>query len=169
MKKRHIILFLTIFCVPLFAQEKTHHQQVSIQPVAEEYVKLYTSTEFDKYAAFYTDDSIFEDPTTEIFSHEKNHAAPVGKQAIMEFLKKGFKGIFDGQYIVEKKFFAGEYAVFHGVYHYKTRGERFGLEKPHLQFDLPLVIILKIHAGKVLHHQDYADYSKWFEQYNAQK
>jgi len=59
--------------------------------------------------------------------------------------------------------------VFHGIYHYKTKGEVFQSEKPHLQFDVPVVIILKIRDGKVLHHQDYADYSKWFEQFNAQK
>jgi len=103
MKIRYLTLSLVIFCLPLFAQENDQDKQASIQPVAEEYVKLYAGVEFEKYSAFYTDESIFEDPTAEIFYPDKKHPRPVGKEAILKDLKKGFQWYFRWQLYCRKE------------------------------------------------------------------
>jgi len=163
-----ILVFTALLCSSQLANtedSKTH----SVTKIANEYINLYFTVQIEKYGAYFTEETIFEDPTTSLFREDNSHGRPVGKKAVIEFLSRGFEGIFDGEFQLEKKFVSGEFAVFQGNYKYKTKGERLGSEKPYFEFNLPLVTIIRVRDGKVLHHQDYANYEEWGRQYEAQK
>lgn len=141
----------------------------SINVVARDYLKLYTTKQFQKMEElFYTESSVFEDPTMSFFSADKSHPISKGKKEIVDFLEKGFAKISSMNYKIENSFTAGSIAYNYGVLHYDYEVEKQDGTIKIVKFKLPLTIILKIKGGKVIHHQDIADYNVWLKQYNKQ-
>lgn len=141
----------------------------TINEAAEDYLKLYTTKQFKKIAnEFYTDVSVFEDPTMSFFSEDKSYPVSKGKEEIVDFLEKGFAKISSMNYKIENSFTAGSIAYNYGFLHYDYKAEKQDGTIKIVKFKLPLTIILKIKDGKVIHHQDIADYNVWLEQYNKQ-
>lgn len=137
--------------------------------VNEEYLKLYTTKKFKKIAnEYYTEASIFEDPTMSYFAADKSHPVLKGKKQIQDFLEKGFAKISNIKYEIEKSYSAGSISFSYGVIYYDYIAEKKDGTIKKIKFSLPLAITLKFKDGKVIHHQDIADYNVWLKQYNKQ-
>jgi hypothetical protein len=123
--------------------------------------------EFDKMMEYYSDDSIFEDPTMSFFSKDMSYEILKGPKRINSFLKEGFKKITDPDFKIEKQFSVGVIHFYYGIFNYNYNIGKEG-EPKIISFSLPLAIILTVRNNKIIHHQDIADYNVWFKQYNEQ-
>lgn len=137
--------------------------------VTNEYLNLYTSKQFKEIAnKYYTDISVFEDPTMSYFAEDKSHPVLKGKKQIQGFLEQGFAKISNIKYEIEKSYSAGSISFNYGILHYDYIAEKKDGTTKKIKFSLPLAITLKFKDGKVIHHQDIADYNAWLKQYNEQ-
>ncbi|MCB0461155.1 MAG: nuclear transport factor 2 family protein [Flavobacteriaceae bacterium] len=160
MKVKFITLLVVVLC------NESFHAQTT-KEVSDDYLANYTSLNFDKLCQYYTDDSIFEDATMSYFSQDQSYQKPVGAKNIVSFLKEGFAKISNVNYAIKEQYQAGIMSFYYGTLHYDYEINNGGEPKT-IQFNLPLAIVLKIENGKVIHHQDIADYNVWMEQYNKQ-
>jgi hypothetical protein len=154
---------LSILCVFVFLS--TVAQDAS--EISSKYLELYTSMRFDEIGVFYTDKSIFEDPTTSFFDPRRKYEIKTGSDDITAYLKKGFEKISNIEFNIEKQYAAGTISFSYGILNYDYMIKVEGKDKT-LKIKLPLAIILEIKEGKVIHHQDIADYNEWYQQYKVQ-
>lgn len=159
MKKQLLPVLLTLIVTSAMAQ--------STQEIAEKYLALYTSMKFDELGEFYTDESVFEDPTTSFFDPSGSYEKKLGREDITAFLKDGFAKISNVEFKIEKQFSAGVIFYSYGILNYDYMMNREGKDVL-LKIKLPLTIILEFKDGKVIHHQDIADYNEWYSQYKEQ-
>lgn len=168
MDKKYIprILFF-FFVLTLSPASKAQNSTPELDAVVKEYLSLYTSMNFNELRKFYTEESVFEDPTTSVFDASGNYQKLKGPDNITDFLVKGFAGISDIRFEIQKEYISGVVAFQYGILHYSST---IGITKDGtpFQFELPLAIVLIIKNGKVIHHQDLADYKTWNQQYVAQ-
>ncbi|MEQ8574742.1 nuclear transport factor 2 family protein [Fulvivirga sp.] len=160
MKKILISTMLLGICsFPILAQ--------STIDTCSKYLTLYTSMKFDELGEYYTDQSIFEDPTMSFFDQTENYVKKTGKEQIVTFLKEGFSKISNIEFDIEKQYSVGVISYYYGILNYDYVINHEGLEKL-LKIKLPLAIILEVKDGKVIHHQDIANYYEWHQQYKNQ-
>lgn len=139
----------------------------SVQSIADEYLSYYTASNFDKLEKMYSDESIFEDPTTSAFSPKGDYQKLKGPQQIIPFLKDGFSNVKNAKYTVKEQYTVGVVQYYSGVLKYNSTYNVDG-KSTEMKFELPLNIILEIKDRKVVHHTDIANYNVWSEQYNKQ-
>ena len=159
MKKQSLIVLLVLLIGSANAQ--------NTQETAQKYLALYTSMKFDDIGEYYTDQSIFEDPTMSFFDQAGNYEKKSGREEITTFLKEGFAKISNTQFNIEKEFTVGAISYSYGLLNYDYNVSREGQIKT-LRIELPLAIILEVKEGKIIHHQDIADYNEWYRQYKNQ-
>ena len=157
------------FIIFLVIIQSTFSQSESIdnETLATKYLALYTSMNFDEIASYYNESSIFEDPTSSFFSQNSTYEIKTGPDSIIAFLQEGFSKISDISYEIDTKYNVGVVNYTSGILNYKFEISTNG-ETKKLDFELPLTIILTIKEGKIVHHQDIANYKVWYEQYARQ-
>lgn len=159
--------FLLLFFTSLFSLQVLVAQDGDVAKIASEYLSLYTSMQFDEIQKFYTEDSIFEDPTMSIFNENGHYETPKGPRNIADFLTKGFNNISDVHFEIKSQYTSGIVAYHQGILHFKSSIGTTKEGNP-FRFELPLAIILSIKNGKIIRHQDIADYETWNQQYLSQ-
>ncbi len=156
-----IILFL--ISSTLFAQsiEEFEKQSNETKKVAKEYIDIYFSFDHDKVKKYYTDETVWFDPTGEVAFGGKKQ---IGTEAIIKnFESWGDLGPAD--FKIKHEFFFEKFAVMSGFLTYSwtsAEGKTFHYK------ELPLTVTLKIIDGKVLEHLDYGDYLVVFKQSREQ-
>lgn len=152
----------------LSALAQTAGKDVAISEHVRSYVDAYTNLQFDKLAGYYTDTSVFQDPTLALIAD--NAAKPViGPKAILEKLSRNFYGVTQQSYQLTDAYAVGDYAILSGVYDYVQNATSFGGPDVDIHFSLRSTTVLKSDQGKIIEHVDYMDYTSWFEQFEAQK
>ena len=160
MKKIILIgLFLSSGLTSVIAQ--------STEETAAKYLSFYTTKQFDAIKAYYTDESIFQDATMSFFDQQGKYETLKGSENISAFLKEGFASISEIDYQVQHEYAVGVISYSYGILKYEYVISHEGQQKS-LKIELPLAIVLEVKNGKVIRHQDIADYNKWYEQYKAQ-
>jgi limonene-1,2-epoxide hydrolase len=160
MKKRLLLaVLISMNSIGLLAQ--------STEEVADKYLVLYTSKQFDAMKGYYTDQSTFQDPTMSFFDQESKYETLKGSDNIIAFLKDGFASISKIDFQVQNNFAVGVINYSYGILKYKYTVDREGKTKV-MDIALPLAIILEIKDGKVIRHQDIADYNEYYKQYKEQ-
>lgn len=130
--------------------------------VAERYLAAYEALDFDRLLTFWTDDSVWQDPTgAEIGASP----APVrGATAIRDHLLAATNGIEAVEFDLPERFHSGGQVVNIGTFRYTLDGTALGAPGKRARFEMRTVIVLEVRDGKVLSHTDYADFSDWQEQ-----
>jgi len=141
--------------------------QESVSELGKDYLALYTTKQFDEITKYYNESSVFEDPTTSIFSQNKDYQILTGPKPISDFLKQGFKNVSSINYNIEREYTSGVIHFTYGKLDYESVFKVEGEERE-MKFSIYLTIILTIKDGKVVHHQDIVDYATWFQQYRNQ-
>jgi limonene-1,2-epoxide hydrolase len=165
----HIFLksWVIIFTILIVNYSNAQTSDESKEMLVNTYLSLYTSLKFDEMTKYYSDNSIFEDPTMSFFNEDKSYEIITGPKNINTFLKEAFKKITDVSFKIEKQYNAGVIFFYYGTFNYKYDiGKDNNLKI--INLSLPLAIILTVKDNKIIHHQDIADYNLWFKQYNQQ-
>ncbi|MBO6523422.1 MAG: nuclear transport factor 2 family protein [Balneolaceae bacterium] len=163
MKYTSMALFF-FYLLMLSPSISAQNSNTEFDAVVKEYLSLYTRMDFDELREFYTEESVFEDPTTSVFDADGNYQRLKGPDDITAFLVKGFAGMSDICFEIQEEYTSGVVAFQYGILHYSSTIGTTKDGQP-FQFDLPLSIVLIIKNGKVIHHQDFADYKTWNQQY----
>ncbi|WP_298753981.1 hypothetical protein [uncultured Psychroserpens sp.] len=150
----------------------TKGDHMSIKDVTKTYLKAFYDLDYEKLETFYTDESFWFDPSTAVIN--PNVKKSIGKDKIIADLKSGFNGVQDAKYTFEKEFYSGPYVAIWGNYYYRIPAKFFqGMMHSDavFEFNVPMVTNLVIKDGKVLEHFEYADWTDWAKQAqaNAQK
>lgn len=127
---------------------------LSTEKVAEQYLAAYFSRDLEKLASFYTEKSVYTDPTAEsmgVTVHFK------GRDDIIKNLKKVYPAEAKLQFKRELVFSTGEYFVAAGVISYDLPSSG-GKDQPATRLSGKAVIVLQVEGGKVVLQKDYADY-----------
>lgn len=150
---------------PIFEQP----QEKSTESVAREYLETFYRLDYEKLADFYTEKSLWVDPSTKVVNPDPGYVVPgsVGGARIISDLQTGFAGVFDASYTFERSFYSGGFAVIFGSYNYRIPARYFvGLAHSNkiFEFTIPMNTILTIKDGKVLEHREYGDWTSWQRQ-----
>jgi len=141
--------------------------------IAKDYMEAYGNWDFDKMKTFYSEDIHFEDPTAkEAF---KQSFIFDGKENVFNFFKNVFKDRFENDrppyvnFIIEKSFTSGSYTIINSTFECVLPSSWFSENsKEIILVSIPFVTILTIENGLVNRHMDYGNYTKYFEQIDAQ-
>lgn len=161
-----IIILFSMMNLSAFAQLKTSSSNISEN--AKTYIDAYVNMQFEDLAEFYAKTSIFQDPTLEIISEDAAQIV-IGKEAIIEKLKRNFNGITEQHYELTQAYSVGNYSIFVGIYNYVQNATAFGGPDLKIYFSLKSTTILKESKDSIIEHKEYMDYASWFEQYETQK
>jgi hypothetical protein len=138
-----------------------------------DYIEAYGNWDFDKMKTFYSEDIHFEDPTAkEAF---KQSFVFDGKENVYNFFKNVFKDRFKNDkppyvdFIIERIYTSGSYTIVNSTFEcvlpiswFKENSDETVL------ISIPFTTILTIENDLIKRHIDYGDYTKYFEQINAQ-
>lgn len=164
MKKTIILVVIWLSMIPYLnsqTENQTNNQTIEdLQKISADYLNHYCNLEVQQLADYYTEESIWEDPTTSHFGPDFNGKV-VGKENILSFLTEQLNSLSYLKVKYTGRFFAGEYAVYQGVWSSKLDGKQVGSQRKLVKIQMPFVVILRIKDGKVIHHQDYADYTTY--------
>ncbi|MEO9871081.1 nuclear transport factor 2 family protein [Ekhidna sp.] len=152
-------LFICVGFISTVAQNTTE--------TAAKYLDMYTSMKFDEIGEFYSDRTIFDDATMSFFGQGRDYAKRTGREDIIAFLKEGFASLSGIEYEIEKSYGVGVVHFTYGILKY-TYSPKIEGEIRSLSMELPLAIVLEIKDGKIVRHQDVADYTEWYKQYQSQ-
>ncbi|WP_299272586.1 hypothetical protein [uncultured Psychroserpens sp.] len=150
----------------------TKGDHMSVKDIAKIYLKAFYDLNYEVLGNFYTDESFWYDPSTAVINPAVQKS--IGKDKIIADLKSGFNGVQDASYTFEKAFYSGPYVSVWGTYSYKIPAKFFqGMMHSDavFEFNIPMVTNLVVRNGKVLEHLEYADWTDWAKQAqaNAQK
>jgi predicted SnoaL-like aldol condensation-catalyzing enzyme len=154
---------MLLICTGLiFSQQKTLNEiSKETKEIAESYIKVYASLDFEKLSTFHNSESIWHDPTAEDLWGMK---AQKGKTQILQYLKKAYENAISMELKIIRSFFSGSYAIYETNMLYKTKkGQKEITIK-----ELPVNFHFKIKDGKVIEHFDFADYTVFLPQYQNQ-
>jgi ketosteroid isomerase-like protein len=119
---------------------------------AEAYFAAYIARDWDKLALHLAEEGGFSDPTaTPVFGKVE----VAGKQATLKYFRENYAAIKAMRFNRTRAFFSGSHAVFEGTLDW-TLGLQGGKEA--VTVGMPFVTILRLDAGLVLEHRDFADY-----------
>lgn len=130
--------------------------------VAERYLAAYAALDFDRLGAFWTDATVWSDPTgAEIGASPE----PVrGAQAIRAHLEAATRGVEELELEIDERFRSAGHVVSVGTLRYTLDGAAVGAPGKRVPFELRTVIVLEVQGGRVVRHTDYADFTRWREQ-----
>ena len=128
------------------------------KPVSREFVEGYLDTyyqfqEFEKLRAYYTENSVMEDPVSDV--------RVVGGEQIIDSLKTAFGSFvykFQRLHPLSAYTSANGWVVVNSVTHFIVSDSEKPEQKP-IQITCPGLVVLKVVEGKVLIHRDYPDYA----------
>lgn len=127
--------------------------------IATRYLEAYQAFNIDDMASFYLEDSVFNDPTSEIFGVEHTYKMQ-GKQAIIERLRSfvANSGFVSLEYQIKHHFEAAGHVTFIGDIKIIT-----GLAERQATACGAIVTVLSIKDGKIKEHRDYFDYRAYMK------
>ena len=167
MKKDLLALLMFLLAPNLAISQHANQKDAN---VAEAYMEAYSNWDVEKMGELYHPDVHFHDPTAEV-------AFPNGKY---EFTgKQNVKGFFEGvwnkskpNYIelqIANRFTVGNIYIFHSIFHSILPGDWFGKDITEKVFiSITLDSIIEISDGLIISHTDYADYTTYNKQIQAQ-
>lgn len=136
---------------------------MTTEKVATAYFNNYFKMEFDAMERLADPAVSFDDPTANtVFGG----TIVSGREQTYAKMRQTFAGITHLAFRPTRKYFSGEHAVMEGVIDWTFKGEAAGQQISIV--DMPLVIILQIHEGRVLTHRDFGDYRVFIRQYREQ-
>ena len=125
------------------------------EAVGLEYLELYHAGKIEQMRPFFTEASVFEDPTAEAMG---SGFRLTGADQIVTQLSE----IFDAQkpeYQPVFQFESGRFAVSAGSFVYELPGSMAGSDEESVQIELSITSIAEFDGGKVVRHTDYGDYA----------
>lgn len=129
-----------------------------LNQVADAYLAAYTAQDFDRLAPFYTEASVFDDPTAAGIWGEAFTVK--GGANIVHAMRTGWTLVKSITFNVRERITFHDRVVSVGTSVITMDGAMFGGERGRLYtFAFPAVTILQIDDGKVLLHLDHYDYS----------
>ena len=141
--------------------------------IALEYMEAYGHWDFDKMKTFYSENIHFEDPTAK--DAFKQTFIFEGKENVYTFFKNVFEGKFENakptyvNFVIEKNFTSGSYTVINSTFECILPTSWFKKDSNETIFiSIPFTTVLSIENGLINSHIDYGNYTKYFEQINAQ-
>ena len=167
------LLFYCTLCLFInslsFAQSETNANK----NIAMDYMEAYGNWDFDKMKTFYSENIHFEDPTAN--DAFKQPFVFDGKEKVYQFFKNVFEGKFENakpsyvNFIIEKSFTSGSHTVVNSTFECVLPTSWFAKNSNETIFiSIPFTTILTIENGLITTHIDYGNYTKYFEQINAQ-
>lgn len=138
------------------------------EAVARAYLKTLEAMDHEAQATFYTAESVFEDPTSELFGEPWHFQGP---EAITGFWRDSATdaGTLEIRNTIHRLYVTGPYVVVEFDSWVRNRGELIGFPDREFEGTIQVTTILRIEEGKVIHHLDHADYEGAWEQMNAIK
>ncbi|MEM8964764.1 MAG: nuclear transport factor 2 family protein, partial [Acidobacteriota bacterium] len=127
------------------------------EALARDYFKALESLDWDKQATFYTEESVFEDPTSVMFGEPWHF---VGPEAIVEFWRSSTEssGTIEVKHDIQRLFVSGPYVVIDFASTVRLTAVMIGFPDEEISSVIEVSTVLRIDDGKVLHHLDHADY-----------
>lgn len=157
---RILALTLCFFTLPLaISAEETSTEPNELKRLALEYLGALADADWQKQKTFYTEESVFEDPTADLFG-EPWHIR--GADEITDFWRTSYEssGTLGVVNTFDRIFVNGSRVVL--VYDALVRfdGLQVGFPGERLEGTIQGVTVLRIEGGKVLHHLDHVDYAR---------
>ncbi|MDE1467682.1 nuclear transport factor 2 family protein [Aurantiacibacter sp. D1-12] len=125
-------------------------------PVADAYFAAYTSRDWDAAEALLAEHADFVDPTATLVFGE---VTSDGRAAIMERFRVSYAGITHMEFVSGSRMVSAETAIYEGALHW---GFDLG-DGTLVDAVTPMVIVLTVEDGRVVHHRDYVDYTPFIE------
>lgn len=165
MPKRSIFLICSILFVTSALAATDPEKR---ETVARAYLKTLETMDYEAQASFYTAESVFEDPTSELFGEPWHFQGP---EAITQFWRDSATqaGTLEIRNTMHRLYVTGPFAVAEFESWVRNRGELIGFPDREFEVTIQVTTILRIEDGKVIHHLDHADYEGAWEQMNAIK
>ncbi len=160
------VLPLLVLAGAANAQQARLDVDPALAEIGREYLETVYRFDFEGQRAYYTDESVFDDPTAEVFG-EPYHF--VGGDAIVGFFQETQPATeLTVRVDIQDAFVVGNRV--HFFVHYENRGDGAPFGSPGEQVTVIAkgFTILRIVDGKVLHHLDYIDYPGMFRQAREQ-
>ena len=129
-------------------------------PVADAYFAAYTGRDWDRLETLIAEDADFRDPTaTLVFGGIVSE----GSAAMMERFRNGYSSITHMSFATSRRMISGNVAIYEGALDW---GINLGGGTV-VDSVTPMVIVLTVKDGKVVHHRDYVDYAPFLEAIRA--
>ncbi len=150
-------IFLAFLCVCSAAVAVRAATPAELNDTADRYLAAYTAQDLDALGAFYTPESVFDDPTSEGYWRQRFRVS--GGEAIVGAMREGWVLLHGFKFEVRERLTYHDRVVLIGISHLTLDGAMFGA-KAGVDYTvaLPAVTILRIVDGKVLLHLDHYDY-----------
>jgi ketosteroid isomerase-like protein len=121
---------------------------------AQEYLAAYARMDLKALEALYTEDAVFNDPTSTKIPGIGGPFLWRGRKEILDHIGEWAKSIRSLNYDVERVYEASGHVVFVG----KVKPLIAAPEGP-VQYTYPIVTIITITDGRVVEHRDYTNYA----------
>ncbi|MBT9503586.1 MAG: nuclear transport factor 2 family protein [Burkholderiaceae bacterium] len=135
-------------------------QSEQTRQVAEPYFKAYLNRDWDTVAGLLAEQASFGDPTATLVFGGVQHQ---GRQAVLKLFRESYAAIVQMRFQARHSFHSGHYAVFSGDLDWTLRMQ----DGREVRSVMPFVTSLRIEDGKVIQHQDLADYAPFLSAVRA--
>lgn len=162
MRFKPMVIWLLAFSISsssLLAQDQNH-----LEATARAYFRAIEARDFAGQLEFYTDQSLFEDPTAEIMG--TTHKAQ-GGEAIVALRREGAKNIPVWAFEIKEVLVSRPWVVLNLTTKMTLRSEVVGIPDKTFSVGIDWVSVLRIENGKILRHTDYAAYEDFMQALGA--
>lgn len=125
--------------------------------VADRYIELTFSRQYDALNEIYAENVVFEDPTADVFQGPIAEGPIQGAETVIAMQKSW--GLDDTTFELEGSFTAGQYSLYRGIL--KT-GYPATENRPAQRFDIPFVTILRVEDTRIAERLDFGEYVQSF-------
>ena len=148
-------LSLALLCLSglAFAQGGDHRSR---EATARAYLRALETMDFTAQRGFYTPESVFEDPTSDIFGEPWHF---VGPEAIVAFWRTSGQNVIEMEWEIRQLYVTGARVMVSFASHMRLKSEQLGIPGKTFSGTIHVMTVLRIEDGKVLRHTDHADYS----------
>ena len=154
MKAAVLLLIGLVALTPARAQSPAE-----LERIAMDYLETLEAMDWERQKTFYTEESVFEDPTSEVFGEPWHF---VGPEEISGFWRASAEsaGTLSIDNTYRKVFVTGSRVV--AAIDARVRNDAANLGFPGEIFEgtIHVVSVLEIRDGKIVHHLDHADYAE---------
>jgi len=145
------LLSSTLSAIAHAPRSSLAERSAQTEAVAKPYFKAYIARDWDRLEPLLDDQVRFDDATAHVVF---GAVGKQGKATLMKAFRETYAGIRAMRFHPQSQFASGEHMVFVGELEWSL-GLPDGLV---VDTRMPFVVRLQVHEGKVLDHQDTADY-----------
>lgn len=152
-------LAMLLCTLPAFAQAPRPNlaeRSAQTEAIARPYLDAYIARDWDRLEPLLDEEVRFDDATAHLVF---GAVGKQGKAVLMKAFRETYASIRDMRFIQQSRFASGEHMVFVGELEWGI-GLPDGLN---VDSRMPFVVRLQVRNGKVLEHQDTADYNPFVE------